>query len=252
MIRVTSAASPDLFLRPSSPAAPRRARQPVRVRACTPLPRRRGRRPCLFVGRGCRKADLAGGVHAAPLADLGCQVEGFDARAGRVRGSLFAREHPHDLEFVAVWVGVVDALGRAPMAGFSGVRAASAETPRWPEALRTAAGGDRGCHQPQYEVAVQGAVRRAESADPAPRLVNGGVKRSLRECRLCGPWRGAVSRRHGRRSCRGRGRWRGWPARRRPGARRRRRTGPGSSRAPWFCAGEYEDTGGSEPGLGGG
>ncbi len=57
--------------------------------------------------------DLAGGAGAGPGIEFRCEVEAFDDCGTFVDAPLLPREHPHDLELVAVGVDAVDALGGA-------------------------------------------------------------------------------------------------------------------------------------------
>ena len=57
--------------------------------------------------------EVAGRADARPGVEFRCEVEAFDDGGTFVDAPLVSREHPHDLELVAVGVGAVDALGGA-------------------------------------------------------------------------------------------------------------------------------------------
>src|SRR3954454_14587629 len=90
------------------------------------FPTTTGARPARARWRSRRPQSRAGHTqrrsHAAPPADLRTHVEGVHRGRVLVLAPRLARDHPHDLELVAVRVDAVDALGRA-MARFTGVGA---------------------------------------------------------------------------------------------------------------------------------
>jgi len=64
--------------------------------------------------------DLSGCSNAAPSTHVTSEIEKVDRRGVLVRPPFVSRKHPHQLEFVAVRVGAIDALRRT-MTRFAGV-----------------------------------------------------------------------------------------------------------------------------------